>query len=168
MIYRDARREDLSGIFRIYDDEALHGTATFDTEASSEETRERWFERHSNGRYPAIVADADGVVAGWACLSPYSDRAAYARTAETSVYVDRAFRRRGVARELMHLLIARAPSLGIRVLLARITAERSESLALHRSLGFSELGTLRRAGEKFGRVLDVAFLDLDLERSGGA
>jgi phosphinothricin acetyltransferase len=162
MLVRPMREADLDGIFAIYDDEARSGTATFDTEASTAASRARWYEQHRSPRYPALVADAEGLVAGWATLSPYSERAAYARTAESSVYVHHDHRGRGVGRALMNDVLAAAPNGGIKTILARITAESAASLELHRSLGFRHLGTLRRAGEKFGRILDVEFLQIEL------
>ena len=156
------KERDLPGIFDIYDHEAVHGTATFDTAASTAESRERWYARHCDPRHPVIVADQDAVVVGWAGLSPYSDRAAYARTTESSVYVHRDHRARGIGRELMVRLLDAARDAGVCVLLARITAESKPSLALHLSLGFRHVGTLRRTGEKFGRILDVELFELEL------
>jgi phosphinothricin acetyltransferase len=162
VLYRAMGEQDLEGIFAIYDDEALHGTATFDTAASTAASRAEWYARHRDTRYAVVVADANGGVAGWASLSPYSDRAAYARTAESSVYVHRDHRGRGIGRALMSRLLDAARASGVRVILARITAESTASLELHRSLGFRDMGTLHRCGEKFGRLLDVAFLELEL------
>jgi L-amino acid N-acyltransferase YncA len=164
MLVRRFREEDLKAVFAIYDDEVLHGTATFDTEVYDSEARARWAERHTSARYPALVAEsAEGVVVGWASLSPYSDRSAYARTSESSVYVHRDHQGRGIGRALLVSLIATAKEVGLSVLLARITSESAVSVALHEALGFQRIGTMRRVGEKFGRVLDVALLDLHLD-----
>jgi phosphinothricin acetyltransferase len=163
MLLRPFRPEDLDAVFAIYDDEVLHGTATFDTEPSTNESRQRWCLHHQGPRHPVIVAEDGGVVVGWASLSPYSDRCAYARAAEVSVYVHRDHRGQGVGRALMTELIRAARSAGLGVALARITSESAASIALHRSLGFQRIGTMRRVGEKFGRILDVELLDLHLD-----
>ncbi|MGB3097963.1 MAG: N-acetyltransferase family protein, partial [Solirubrobacterales bacterium] len=113
--------------------------------------------------YPVLVAERDGVVLGWGALSQWSQRGAYARTAEVSVYVDRSHRGEGVGRALLNALIERAPPGEIAVLLARIAGENPASIALHESLGFSHIGVQRRSGEKLGRVLDVALMDLHLD-----
>lgn len=162
MLIRPMRPGDVEAIFGIYDDEVLHGTATFDTEPSTAESRKLWLEHHQSPDRAVLVAEEGGAVVGWASLSPYSERCAYARTAEVSVYVHREHRGKGLGRALMTRLIEAARAAGLGVLLARIASETAASLALHRSLGFSSVGTLRRVGEKFGRILDVELLDLQL------
>jgi L-amino acid N-acyltransferase YncA len=164
MLVRRFRDEDLDGVFAIYDYEVLHGTATFDTEVYDSGARARWMKRHASARYPALVAQsADGVVLGWATLSPYSDRRAYARVSESSVYVHRGHQGRGIGRALLVSLIATAKEVGLSVLLARVTSESAVSLALHEAVGFQRVGTMRRVGEKFGRILDVVLLELHLD-----
>jgi phosphinothricin acetyltransferase len=164
MHFRLIRPSDLDGVFEIYDHEVLHGTSTFDMEPYDAHARQRWLAKHQSARYPAFVAEAHGgKVAAWATLSPYSDRRAYDRTAETSVYVHEDFRRRGIARALVELTISKSREIGLKVLIAKITSESTASLSLHANLGFERVGVLRRVGEKFGRVLDVELLDLHLE-----
>lgn len=164
MRVRRFEEQDLEAVFAIYDHEVLHGTATFDTEVYDSAARARWGERHSAPRYPVLVAESDdGVVTGWASLSPYSDRCAYARASEASVYVHSDHRGHGIGRALVARLIDTAREVGLSVLLARVTSESAASLALHESMGFQHIGTMRRVGEKFGRILDVALLDLHLD-----
>ena len=161
---RPLAARDIEAVFAIYDDEVLRGTATFDTAPSTPESRAAWLSAHGAGARPAIVAVGDGgEIAGYAALSAYSDRLAYARTAENSVYVHRAHRGRGIGRLLLAALLGGAREAGISVLVARITTESVASRALHVSLGFRPVGTLRRVGEKFGRILDVEILDRHLD-----
>ncbi len=159
---RDAVTADLDAIFTIYNHEVLHGVSTFDTETRDAEADVDWLAGRAR-RYPVLVAERDGVVLGWGALSQWSQRGAYARTAEVSVYVDRSHRGEGVGRALLNALIERAPLGEIAVLLARIAGENPTSIALHESLGFSHIGVQRRSGEKLGRVLDVALMDLHLD-----
>ena len=159
---RPATEADLGGIFAIYNREVREEVSTFDTEPRDPVADAGWLtERES--RYPVLLAEADGGLLGWGSLSQWSPRGAYARTAEVSVYVDRSHRRRGVGRLLLGDLIERAPDGSIAVLLARVVDENAGSIALHESLGFNLIGVQRRSGEKFGRVLDVALLDLHLD-----
>lgn len=163
---RGAEPGDLAPIFEIYNHEVSAETSTFDTEPRVLGRDDGWLTGRED-RYPVLVATIGGALAGWGSLSQWSPRGAYARTAEVSVYVDRAMRGRGVGRALLAELIEIAPEGGIAVLLARIAGENPASVALHEGLGFSHIGTQRRAGEKFGRVLDVELLDLHLDGAGG-
>ena len=163
MKIRAATEADLPGIFAIYDREVLHGTATFDTEPKSAAERLAWLRDDAGGRYPILVAEVDGAVAGWARLYAWSNRCAYARAAENAVYVDAAQRGKGVGRALLAELIRLAPQRDVHVLLARIVEGNPGSLALHEALGFRSIGVLQRVGEKFGRVLDVRLLERQLD-----
>ena len=156
---RAAAHADLPGILSIYNREVLVSTATYDTVPRTEAEHRTWFNVHGPD-YPVFVADLDGAVIGWASLSPWSDRAAYARSAEVSEYVDEEHRRMGVGRRLLQALIDAARAHGYRALLARISADNEASVRLHAQLGFSVAGTLREVGEKFGRTLDVCIMEL--------
>lgn len=160
---RDATAADLDAIFAIYDEQVLHGTATFDTQPKTPAQRLEWLNAHPADMYPALVAECEGVIAGWGTLSRWSDRCAYSRTAEDSVYVHTAFRGRGIGRRLLAEIIERAKRGGVRVVVARIVVGNPASVKLHESLGFQSVGTMRRVGEKFGRVLDVLIMDRHLE-----
>jgi phosphinothricin acetyltransferase len=165
-LIRPATPADLQAIVDIYNDEVLHGVATFDTEPWTATGQAAWLAEHTTGRHPLLVAEVTGCVIGWASLSAWSSRCAYARAAEVSIYVHRDERGRGVGRALLAELIARGRAGGLGVLLARIEASGAASLRLHRTVGFRSIGTMRRVGEKFGRVLDVELLELHLD--GGA
>jgi phosphinothricin acetyltransferase len=163
---RPATADDLPAIVAIYNHEVAHGVATFDIEPWTVDGQRTWLTAHASAVHPLLVAEgADGVI-GWASLSPWSNRCAYARAAEVSLYVHQDHRRRGVGRTLLGELVARARAAGLGVLLARIETSGQPSLALHRAFGFGSFGTMRRVGEKFGRILDVELLDLHLD--GGA
>jgi L-amino acid N-acyltransferase len=163
MVLRAATADDLPTIVEIYNHEVLHGVATFDTVPWTVEGQRGWLDEHRNARHPLLVAEQDGEVIGWACLSAWSTRCAYERAAEVSVYVDQQHRGRGVGRALLTALAERARRAGVGVLLARIESSGQASLNLFRSLGFTSIGTMRRVGEKFGRILDVELLDLHLD-----
>jgi len=162
-LVRDAGLADLPAIFAIYNEQVLHGTATFDTEPRVAGRDDHWLTARDLTRHPVLVAERDGAVAGWGSLGPWSSRGAYARTAEVSVYVDAAHRRSGVGRMLVTALVERGRAAGLGVLLARIAEANHASVALFESFGFGHIGTQRRCGEKFGRVLDVELMDLHLD-----
>ena len=164
---RDARVGDLEAIFDIYNHEVLHGTATFDTEPRVVGRDDGWLTERDANRHPVIIAEVDNRVAGWASLNPWSSRKAYARTAEGSVYVHRHSRGRGVGRSLLAAIIERAREAGLGVMLARIAEANEPSVRLFEHFGFGHIGTQRRCGEKFGRVLDVELMDVHLDGGPG-
>jgi L-amino acid N-acyltransferase len=164
MLIRDAMAGDVPAILDIYNEQVLRGTATFDTEPKTAADHDAWFGKHDRGRYPILVADEGGTILGWARLYPWSDRCAYARSGENSVYVHKDHRGRGIAKALMTELLARAKARGLSVILARIAEGNPASIELHQKLGFERIGTMRRVGEKFGRILDVELMQIHLDR----
>jgi L-amino acid N-acyltransferase YncA len=160
---RPATEADLEAITVIYNREVETTTNTLDTEPRDERQRQAWFESHQAATYPLLVAELDGLVAGWASLSPWSQRGGHARTVEASVFVGRAHREKGVGRELLVALIDGARQARHRVILARIESTNEGSRRLARSLGFASIGVMHRVGEKFGRLLDVELFELLLE-----
>lgn len=162
---RRAREEDIPALTEIYNDAILHTTATFDTEAKSLEDRRSWFAEHC-GSYVIFVAEVDGTAVGYASLSRYRERKAYERSAELSVYVHRDWRGRGIGRALAEETLAFAEArreLGM--VISQVTAENEASIRLHRQLGFSYCGQLKRVGEKFGRLLDLNIYQKDCTKT---
>ncbi len=158
---RPAVDSDILAITEIYNQAVLRATGTFDTEPKTLEAQRDWFAHHG-AAHPVIVAEEAGKVVGWASMSQYSDRCAYARTAEVSVYIDEASRGRGLGGELLKGILAAGKKAGILQVLARVTEGNAVSLRLHAKLGFFEAGRLRQVGEKFGKVLDVHILQKSL------
>jgi phosphinothricin acetyltransferase len=99
---------------------------------------------------------------GFASYGPFRAWPAYKYSVEHSVYVDARFRRRGIGCLLLERLIEAAQSQDYHVLVGAIDAANRESIALHQRLGFTHCGTIRQAGFKFGRWLDLAFYQLIL------
>lgn len=63
----------------------------------------------------------------------------------------------------MRELIDCARTTGKHVMVAGIEASNEGSIRLHKKLGFQEIGTLREVGSKFGRWLDLTFMQLILD-----
>jgi phosphinothricin acetyltransferase len=156
---RAAREGDLPRLREIYNHEVLTSTATYDTQQRSEAEQRTWFAHHG-GPHPVLVAEQGTTICGWASLSPWSERAAYSRSAEVSEYVAVEWRRRGIGRQLLKALIDAARDHGHHALLARISADNAASIAMHAELGFFVAGTLKEVGIKFGRMLDVCIMEL--------
>lgn len=151
---RPATSADVPGITEIYNEAIAETTATFDLEPKTIAEREAWLnDRHP--RFPVIVAETGGRVVGWAALAPWSDRAAYADTAESAFYVHSGHRNRGIGRQLKRRIIELARHHRFHTLVARVTAESAASIHLNIEFGFEHVGTLKEVGRKFGRLLDV-------------
>jgi phosphinothricin acetyltransferase len=160
---RDARVEDLAAIFDIYNHEVRLGTATFDTEPWAVGRDDGWLTGRDRSCHPVIVAVEGERVIGWASLNPWSPKKAYARTAEGSVYVEPGARGSGVGSALLSALVERARAAELGVIVARIAEANESSVRLCERVGFERIGTQRRCGEKFGRILDVELMDLQLD-----
>ncbi|MFM2206953.1 MAG: hypothetical protein RL213_928 [Bacteroidota bacterium] len=155
--YRPARLSDLPAIREIYNEAVLNGTATFDTELRSAERQEEWFRAHGSN-HPVLVAESEGTVAGWASLSPWSERKAYDRTVEVSVYVHHSHRGKGLGSRLLELVTLEGEKCGNHTILSRITEGNEISIHLHEKNGYRIVGTLKECGFKFGRYLDVVLM----------
>ncbi len=161
MDIRPAAESDLPAVTAIYNDAVARTTGTFDTTARTLAEQNVWFAAHGASR-PVLVAVEAGKVLGWASLSEYSGRCAYSRTAEVSVYVDEGARGKGCGGRLLDAVLEAGRAAGVKEVIARIAEGNEVSLALHRKRGFDEVGRLRKVGEKFGRLLDVHFLQKSL------
>lgn len=159
---RRAELTDLDAITAIYNEAITTTTATFDLEPKSREDRLEWFRNHDD-RHPILVADLEGDVVGWACLSRWSPRAAYNDTAETSFYVKEEQRGKGIGRKLKAAIINAARRLGFHTLIAGVAEGSDASLHLNKSFGFEVIGTFKQVGRKFGKLLDVTYLQKILD-----
>jgi L-amino acid N-acyltransferase len=156
---RTATNADLPAINDIYNHYVLHSTCTYQEEPESLAGREQWF-RHHGAKHPVIVAVQNEAVVGWGSLSAYHARSAYARTVENSVYVHHQHHRQGIGSLLLQDLIRRARELGHHAIIAGIDGEQAGSVALHTRFGFEKVGHLKAVGFKFGRWLDVIYMEL--------
>lgn len=154
---RLARPEDAEATRAIYNTEVTGSTVTFDLVPRSIDDQLAWLDQRS-GAMAVVVAEIDGQVVGFASLSPYRDRPAYATTVEDSVYVDADFRGQGVARALLAEILDIASTRGFHAVMARIVGGHDASIGLHNSLGFEIVGTEREVGRKFGKWLDVVIM----------
>jgi phosphinothricin acetyltransferase len=154
---RDATADDLPAINDIYNYYVLNTTSTFHETAVTPAEREQWCQEHG-GNYAVLVAIDGRNVIGWASLSRYSGRCAYRFTAENSIYLAPTHVGRGIGRSLLAALIERARHNGFRSIFAAASAEQPASLALHRQLGYREVGRLNEVGYKFGRWISVVLM----------
>ena len=126
---------DAEATRRIYNTEVVGSTATFDLRPRSMDQHDRWVAAHL-GAHPAVVAEVDGAIAGFAAISPYRSRPAYATTVEDSVYVDARWRGMGIGRALLGEVLRHATEHGFHTVLGRVEAvwEGGSGTALARAL----------------------------------
>lgn len=155
---RTATRDDCPAINDILNHYVIHSTATFITEPQTLEERYEWFDERGE-RHPVVVAAIDDGVVGWAALSTFRVRAAYARTAELGVYVHHDHHRRGIGRALVDELIARGRAAGLHVIVGGCCSESTGSIGLLEASGFSRVAHFHQVGYKFDRWLDVLFFE---------
>jgi phosphinothricin acetyltransferase len=156
---RLAVESDLTAMNDIYNHYVLHSTCTYQEQSEPLSGRYRWFHGHSR-RYPVIVAEYKDQIVGWGSLSPYHRRSAYRNTVENSVYVHHDWHRRGIGSVLLQDLVTRARALGHHAIIAAIDADQTESVRLHVKFNFEKVGCLKHVGLKFGRWLDVIYMEL--------
>jgi phosphinothricin acetyltransferase len=156
---RRATPADLPAVLEIYNEAVLNTTATYDYEPRTLAHRVAWFEEHERTQMPVYVAEAAGRLAGWSALGAYHQRPGYRFTAENSVYVAADQRGRGIGKLLLAPLIAAARDRGLHAIVAAIDADNSASVRLHAAFGFERVGLFRQVGFKFGRWLDVLYME---------
>jgi phosphinothricin acetyltransferase len=162
---REATRDDLPGILEIYNDAVLKTTATYDYEPRTLEQRQTWFDDHVRQNLPVFVAQNEaGRIVGWSALNPFHARPGYRFTTENSVYVAADCRGQGVGRRLMPPLIEGARQRRLHAIIGAIDADNTASIRLHAEFGFEKVALLKQVGFKFGRWLDVIYMELLLNR----
>lgn len=154
-----ATLEHLESITDIYNEAILSSIATFDTEPKSIEEQRLWFNEHNN-KYPILVAEEDDTIVGWASLSRWSGRCAYADTAEISIYIKEGFRGKGIGSILLKKILDEGKNAGLHTVLARIAEGSDISIGLHKKAGFEYIGVMKEVGKKFGKMLDVHMMQL--------
>jgi L-amino acid N-acyltransferase YncA len=161
---KDATLEDATGITSIYNDAVLNTTAIWNDNVVEVSNRIDWIIERKKQAYPVLVAqDHSGNVLGYASFGDWRAFEGYKHTVEHSIYVRGDARGKGVGKQLLGCLIERARQLNKHVMVAGIEASNAPSIALHKGFGFVQTGLLPEVGTKFGKWLDLAFLQLILK-----
>lgn len=162
----DAKEDDLPAILDIYNEAVANTTAIWNEATVDLANRRDWLRQRREQGYPVLVAqDHDGRAIGYASFGDWRAWDGYRFTVEHSIYVHKDQRGKGVANLLLPALIERANELGKHVIIAGIEGSNDVSIRLHARHGFEEVGRMREVGTKFGRWLDLVFMQLSLDGS---
>lgn len=151
-------------ILDIFNEAVANSTAIYEYELLPASWMVQWFETKQRGNYPVIgVEDDSGTLMGFASYGVFRARPAYKYSVEHSVYVHVAHRGKGLGGLLLQEVIDHARRQDYHLLVGGIDLANTTSIALHERFGFTHAGTVRQAGFKFGRWLDLAFYQLILD-----
>ncbi|WES70431.1 GNAT family N-acetyltransferase [Superficieibacter sp. HKU1] len=164
MSLRYACQDDCAAIAEIYNLAVLHTAAIWNDKTVDVDNRIAWFEARKLAGYPVLVSEEDGVVTGYASFGDWRAFDGFRHTVEHSVYVHPDHQGKGLGRELLAQLIVEAQRIGKHVMVAGIESQNQASLRLHSKLGFITTGQMPQVGTKFGRWLDLTFMQLQLDQ----
>ena len=151
-------------ILGILNDAIVNSTALYDYKPRTMDNMVGWFKAKETSQFPVVGAvDDAGTLLGFASYGTFRAWPAYKYSVEHSIYIHQDHRGKGLGVALMRELIAAAVAQNYHVMIGGLDAANAASIALHRKLGFTHAGTIRHAGFKFGRWLDLAFYQLILE-----
>ena len=159
---RDATESDLPAILAITNEAIANTTAVWNSTPATLEARTAWMRDRQARGFPVLVATDGGEVVGFASFGDFRPFEGYLHTVEHSIYVAPEAQGRGVGKALLAALVGRARALGKHVIVGGIEAGNAASIALHARAGFVETGRLTEVGQKFGRWLDLVFMQLML------
>jgi L-amino acid N-acyltransferase len=157
---RPATVNDAPAILKIYNDAIINTTAVYSYDPVTLESRVEWLEQKQQGGWPVFVLEQNGNVLGFSSYGPFRAWPAYSHTIENSVYVHPRWRGHGIGKRLIPPLIEAARAGGMHALIAGIDASNDASLRLHTHFGFERVAHFKEVGFKFGRWLDLVFMEL--------
>jgi L-amino acid N-acyltransferase YncA len=162
MIIRDATEDDFAAITAVYNEVLQTSTAIYTDQPATVAERIAWWRSRSSQNYPTLVACEGDSVIGFSSFGDFRAWPGYRYTVEHSVHVHASWRGRGAGSELLKALIPRAAALGKHVMIGGIDADNVASLRFHERLGFERVAHFKEVGFKFGRFLDLVFVQLPI------
>ncbi|MBU1307017.1 MAG: GNAT family N-acetyltransferase [Alphaproteobacteria bacterium] len=162
IILRPFTWADIPAITAIYRHYVEHTAITFDTEVPGEAAMAEKYAALVKLGHPLIVAETAGQLLGYAYASFYRPRAAYRFTCEDSIYLHPNARGKGLGRIMLTELLAQSRAFGFKQMIAVITADTANSIAIHEKFGFRHVGRYDAVGYKFDRWHDIVHLQLAL------
>jgi phosphinothricin acetyltransferase len=166
MTIRPATERDIPAITAIYNDAVANSNAVWTEKQDTEAERLAWMKARQGLGYPVLVAAEGATVLGYGTFGDFRTWPGYRYSVEHSVYIHADHRGRGLGRVIVDELVAAATALGKHVLIAGIDGANQASLRLHAQAGFVEVGRMPELGRKFGRWLDLVFMQRILDAPG--
>jgi len=163
LLISPAEERHLPGLLAIYNQVIAHSTAVYSSTPVDLADRKAWYETRRGRAFPVLVAIEAGEVAGFASYGDWRAPSGYAFTVEHSVHVREDRRGQGIGTALMTALLRQAEAQGKHVMIGGIDASNEGSIAFHRSLGFEVVAQFHQVGHKFGRWLDLVFMQKRLD-----
>ncbi|MBK7883063.1 MAG: N-acetyltransferase [Chitinophagaceae bacterium] len=150
-------------MLNIYNEIILNTTAVYYYEPHTLEMRKEWFDSRMKAGFPIFVAEENNNILGLSSIGPFRAFDAYKYTVENTIHVAAAARGKGIGKLLMPPIIEAAKQIDLHTIVAGIDALNEASLRLHKNFGFEEAAHFKQVGFKFGRWLDLKFLQLVLD-----
>ena len=157
---------DFEAITGIYNEVVLNSTATYNETPATVEERVAWWRSRQAQDYPVLVAVEDDTVVGFASFGDFRAWPGYRYTVEGTIHLAPQARGQGLGRQLLDALIERARAVGKHIMIAGVDSENAASLRFLTRYGFRQMGQLHEVGYKFGRYLDLVFLQYWLTPQG--
>ncbi len=155
---RLATVDDAAAICRIYNQGIEDRVATLETELRTPEERRAWLASRSP-RHPVIVAESKGQILGWGSLNVYNPRDAYRFVADFSIYVDRAWRGKGVGDVMLARLVDLAREHGFHKMVLSAFPTNTGGMALYAKHGFRTVGIYKEQGQLDGQWVDTIVME---------
>lgn len=162
---RQATIKDAKELFAIYAPYVLETAITFEYEVPALEEFANRIEKITE-KYPYLVAEVDGEIVGYAYASTFKDRAAYDWCVETSIYLAKDMRGKGIGKLLYEALEDALKEINILNANACITYVEEEdehmnnvSMHFHEKMGYQLVGRFHQCGYKFGKWYDMIWME---------
>jgi phosphinothricin acetyltransferase len=168
MTIRPATEQDISAITAIYNDVVANSTAVWTEKPDTEADRLAWMKARRALGYPVLVAADGAAILGYGTFGDFRAWPGYRYSVEHSVYIHANHRGHGLGRAIIGELVAAAAALGKHALIAGIDGGNIASIRLHERAGFLEVARMPETGRKFGRWLDLVFMQRILDAPGAA
>lgn len=160
---REASKNDLIEILEIFNGAILHTTAIYDYKTHTIDDRIQWYEKKIKEGYPIIVEEENSKVIGFATFGPFRPFPAFKYTIEHSIYVHEKHGNKGIGTSLLKEIIRISDERGFATMVAGIDGSNEKSIKMHEKLGFEYSGTIKKAGYKFEKWLNLVFYQLELK-----